>query len=368
MPQLTKLQRLELVVDSKRGKSIEAIANDHKVSQTTVKRWVKRGEKTGDVNDLPGRGRKQVLDEAADNKAVDMLMSGNYSGAEDVAKALHDEGKTKGGKVPNRITLTRHAKQVAKARGETLVVTRGQQAKKLSAANMAERLAFCKSNKRRNWNNVMFTDRKKFLLKHPGVKLAKQQWGFKGQTRDAYTVTKPACVNVYAGITKFGVTKLHFVAGTTKMKTQHKNKKGEVARNVTSSEYKEVLGTTILPEAHRLFSSQGMSNCSIMHDNDPSHKKASVAALQEWNAKHNSAISILSNWPPNSPDLNPIENVWAIVQDRVNKLGCKHLGEFKAAVASTFTKLERSMLENLFSSMQDRVKKRIELQGGKTAY
>jgi hypothetical protein len=369
MPQLTKQQRHELVFEFKRGKSIDKIAKEYQVSPTTVKRWVKRDKETGGVDDMDGRGRKAVLDEVAADQAVDMLMSGNYSGGEEVAKAMHEEDKTNGDKVPHRTTIIRHAKQAAKElRGETLVLARGQPAKQLSKANQDKRLAFCNANKRRNWSTVMFTDRKKFLLKYPGVKLARQQWLFKGQRREAFSVSKPVCVNVYAGITKFGVTKLHFVAGTTKMKTQHKNQKGELARNVTASEYKEVMGTTLLPEAHRLFTNQGISKWDIMQDNDPSHKKASLAALKEWNERHNSAISILPNWPPNSPDLNPIENVWAIVQSRVNKVGCSNLEEFKAAVTSTFSNLERSLLENLFSSMKERIDKCLELSGGKTRY
>ena len=42
----------------------------------------------------------------------------------------------------------------------------------------------------------------------------------RGSTRQAATVNHPQCVNVYAGITKYGVTKLHVVAGSSKHKTK----------------------------------------------------------------------------------------------------------------------------------------------------
>ena len=44
------------------------------------------------------------------------------------------------------------------------------------------------------------------------------------------------------------MTKLHIVAGTTGHKTAHLNQKGSMARNITASEYKEVLEQTLLPE------------------------------------------------------------------------------------------------------------------------
>jgi hypothetical protein len=214
----------------------------------------------------------------------------------------------------------------------------------------------------------MFTDRKKFMLKHPGVKLSPQTWLRRGQKRQAYTVSKPTCVNVYAGITKFGVTKLHFVAGTSKMKTTHMNKKGQVAKNVTASEYKEVVSQTFLPEGRRIFSNQGFSYWTLQQDNDPTHKQSSLAAVADWNKRHNSAVSILPNWPPNSPDLNLIENVWGIVQRQVDMAGCCNLEEFKATVTSAFQRLDKQVLRGLFASMQRRLKDCIELSGGKTKY
>jgi hypothetical protein len=297
-----------------------------------------------------------------------MLVSGKYQGSQEVANTLHQQGKTTGKSAPHRTTIVRHAKRAATAAGTPLRVARGKPTKQLSQTNKNQRLAFCKANKRTNWKLVMFTDRCKFHLRHPGTRVAATQWLYKGQKREAYTVSKPVVVNVYAGITKFGVTKLHFVAGTSKMDTVHRNKKGQKARNVTSSEYQEVVSKTFLPEGKRLFATQGLSVWTLQQDNDPTHKKASAAALQEWNMKKNSAITILPNWPPNSPDLNLIENVWADVQRKVNATECHNLEDFKAVVTTTFKNLKQETIDHLFSSMKRRINSCIELQGGKTKY
>jgi transposase len=90
--------------------------------------------------------------------------------------------------------------------------------------------------------------------------------------------------------------------------------------------------------------------------------------LLEWNKEHNSTISILSNWPPNSPDLNLIENVWAEVQRQVNEVRCYGLEDFKVVVTSTFKNLKKETINNLFSSMKKRIDSCIELPGDETKY
>ena len=53
-------------------------------------------------------------------------------------------------------------------------------------------------------------------------------------------------------------------------------------------------------------------NCTIfMHDGDPCHK--SRLAHQFLNSQH---IKVL-DWPGNSSDLNPIENLWASIKVKV---------------------------------------------------
>ena len=121
----------------------------------------------------------------------------------------------------------------------------------------SKRLLFCERNKSTSWATTVFTDRKRFLFKYPCCPVRRYAWVRKGKKRVARKVSKAMSVNVYVGITKFGITKLHCVAGTSNMKSKHTNLKGQHARNITKSEYKEVLEKALLPEGHKVVQEQG---------------------------------------------------------------------------------------------------------------
>jgi hypothetical protein len=176
-------------------------------------------------------------------------------------------------------------------------------------------------------------------------------------------------VNLYAGITKYGVTKPHIMAGTSKHSSAFKNKKGKEAKNITSQEYEHVLRTTLLPEGKRLFAAQGISGWVLQQDNDPSHKKASHTAISAWNNSNpGTTVTLLPHWPPNSPDLNLIENLWATLQAKVDAAGCNTYEEFKECVIKTWMDTPKATLEKLFKGMPVRIQQCIAREGGKTPH
>lgn len=369
MPRLTAEDRYAIWHHYNELKSISAVAELLGFNRKTVRLWVNRKLSTGSLQVKPGQGRKRQFSAAAAHKATELLLSGGYRGAKEVAAELHRLGLSEGDKPMSRTTVTRHAKAAAAATGRPMRAVRTRPSKRLTDNTMAKRLAFSNTHKTTNWANVMFTDRKKFQFRYVGTPVQRVAWVVKGQRREAKQPNHALCINMYAGITKYGVTKPHFVVGTSKLVTEFLNQKGKEAKNITSQQYKEVVAQTLLPEGKRIFSAQGISTWVLQQDNDPTHPKAGPQALKEWQqANPGSSVSLLANWPPSSPDLSPIENVWSYVQQEVDAVGCKTWEEFQECVLSTFKAVPQSMLSNLYASMRDRLTKCIELQGGKTKY
>jgi hypothetical protein len=205
--------------------------------------------------------------------AAELLAAGTHGNAGSVATELHQRGLTS--KVVHRTTLARHAKQAAKANGRRLKVERGRPKQRLGPANVQARLAFAHTNLARDWGNVMITDRKRFTFKYPGERVAHTRWSYTDSPTEVCRASSRRSVNMYAGLTSYGVTKPHFVTGTSGQATKFTNKKGNTARNITEGEYKEVLQETLLPEGGRIFGAEGLSSWVLQQDGDPSHKGAS---------------------------------------------------------------------------------------------
>jgi DDE superfamily endonuclease len=360
--------RWSVVHNMKLHGNVSKVAKKLCISRDTVRHWWGVYQSTGCVAKKAGSGRKRCLDDAAVDVVTAMLESGDFTGTSHVAVEAHTSGLVLGAKPPHKTTTARRVKARAKALGKPIRAVRGQPAKELTPHMKDKRLQFCEHNKSTSWARTMFTDRKRFLFKYPGCPVRRYAWVRKGERRVARKVNKAMSVNVYAGITKFGITKLHCVAGTSNLKSTHTNLKGQQAKNITKSEYVEVLQKTLLPEGTRLFRNVGVSSWVFQQDNDPSHKAAG-SIIQAWNSKQPGVqVALLADWPGNSPDLNPIENLWAWAQAEVDAKGCQTFPEFKKCVFDTLQNAPRKVLRGLVGSMGRRVRACVENHGGKTKY
>lgn len=368
MAKTTQATRERILWCHEEGHTRKAISKKLSVSLKTVDRWIKRKQCTGEAVPIKPTGRPRLLTSTAAASAADMLTEARLGGATYVGQELAINGQID--RVVSQSTITRSAKREAESQGDPLICLRGKPKPELTRVTRNLRVAFCKVHKRRSWDNVMFTDRCKFMFRYPGSVVPRVQWVRQSKKRkgQAYTPNRPEVLNVYAGITRFGVTAMHAVAGTTKLKSNFRNLKGQPARNITKGEYKVVLEDTLFKAGRRIFSCQGMSSWVLQQDRDPTHKCAIAKARAYSRKGENGSVTVLSDWPPHSPDLSPIANVWGYVDAEVAKKGCKTFEEFCAAVRQTFDSIPRRMLENLYASVPRRLEKCIELGGAKTGY
>jgi transposase len=101
----------------------------------------------------------------------------------------------------------------------------------------------------------------------------------------------------------------------------------------------------------------------VMEDNAPPHKKVCIPVRQELGMK-------CHQHPPNSPNLNPIENIWAHMKHIISTEYAHITSQkvMKAVVVRIWNDFEDQRWNHLVESMPERIQAVIKARGGSTRF
>jgi hypothetical protein len=123
--------------------------------------------------------------------------------------------------------------------------------------------------------------------------------------------------------------------------------------------YHSILQRHLKPSINRLFPLQ---DCFFQQDNDPKH----TAKLNKTYLA-NCVVPTLS-WPSQSPDLNPIENLWSILGDKVKERCPQNEEQLFKVLHDAWNTLDVGLLQRLADSMPKRIAAVIAAKGYATGF
>ena len=133
-----------------------------------------------------------------------------------------------------------------------------------------------------------------------------------------------------------------------------------VTSRMKSDDYQKTLEASLMP-----FLDENR-HCKYTYQQDNASIHVSKSSRDWFKARN---VDLL-DWPALSPDLNPMENLWAYIVQEVYGSGTQYdtVEELKRAILHCWTKIEPDLCKNLVDSMPDRIADVLENQGNKINY
>ena len=146
---------------------------------------------------------------------------------------------------------------------------------------------------------------------------------------------------VWGCISSYGLTKIVILEG-----------------KITSQVYLKLMQEVIIPEGKRLFGDDFI----LQQDNAPTYTSKIVKKFIT-----DSNIQCLV-WPPQSPDLSPIENVWAWLKKKISEKEPRNMTELKDYIMKTWSELTSEDYRKYTLSMQTQICNMSVRNGGHCGY
>ena len=181
----------------------------------------------------------------------------------------------------------------------------------LSEANKLKRLEYARKHHKAKWGRHIFIDESDFHL-YPRKKFF---WLRRRERKFFHRPAHSPALKVICGISIHGQVFLRTYSGT-----------------INSAKFKSILG-----KVKRLINAH-FTNPIVVMDNATPHKSQETT---KWLTKHFQTLPL----PPQSPDLNPIETVFAYVKKRVQDQGPKNMKTLDYLIKNSWRTMSKDFIQ-----------------------
>ena len=286
----------------------------------------------------PGRPPKLTL------KAERRLLRAASQDTRATLKALATPSKS--GRQLSRTTVRKVLKKNGKVR------RRARRKPFLSKVHKRRRILFGKTEKDRNWRRVCWSDEATFEIGYDG-----RNWWVTRAPGEEY-LEKNLKPSFKSGRTAVGVWGCFMDTILGPLVIIPKG-----ARMNQTRYTEEILKPHFVPFYRKMRRKYGKE--VVMQEDGAKYHFAPIPA------KYKDSFKIKRlEWPPQSPDLSPIENVWKQLKDRISarRHRIKTIQEMEMALKQEWGKIEEEFLDKLMESMPRRIKQMLQNKGGSIKY
>ena len=308
------------------------------VSPSGVQKLVKRFETNHSIENRPGKGRKRVSTPQTDRYITRLSLRTRKMSAVDINKDLAAVGI----RMSNWTVRRRLIEAGLRAR-----IPRKKPF--LNEVQRQKRLKWAKEHAEwtvEEWKNIIWSDETRIsIFGSDGVRYVRRRPGEDCLPAcTTATMKHPLSIMVWGCMSRSSVGRIQVVNGI-----------------LNAERYiKEILEPKVLSSAKDMF---GLQKFIFQQDGAPCH---TAKKCQVW--FKSKKVKVL-DWPGNSPDLNPIENLWSRLKKLVAARRPSNKQELiEAVLASWFHVIKAEDLEKLVDSMPRRCQAVIKAKGYPTRY
>lgn len=335
--QISVEKRAQIIILQKTGKNYREIAKILKISVGSVHKAIKRYRETGKNTNRKGSGRPRKTNQRTDNKIYAISKADRFKSASQIRAEINND-------LDSPISRQTVARRLLDKGMIGRVAVRKPL---LRPVNKKKRLKFAQEHVDwtiDQWKSVLWTDESKFELfgshRRQYVR-RKVNERFKPQCILPTVKHGGGSVMVWGCFSHAGVGQLVKIEGIMK-----------------KEQYHNILQRHAIPSGINLIG----RGFIFQQDNDPKHTSKLCASYLE-RKKEADHLDIM-DWPPQSPDLNPIELLWEELDRRVRDLKPTSLPSLWDCLKQAWNNIQPQTLQKLVERMPRLCAAVIKAKGG----